>query len=166
MKSLNSEKVLLFPRNSVICLKNWKLWWAATAIEFNIFWWKFSCVSYSTMSTKGCSGTFLFCLSWVIDKPGFCECVQGSGFVIFTNKSRSKQNKKNLEHAFVDIGKYENVCKISTKNIEFYGSWISSKFNFSDKTPCFLKTLELCLNFCMGFWINLLVLLNYEKFIA
>ena len=34
---LNLGKALLFPRNKTICLKNWKLWRAPTAIKFNIF---------------------------------------------------------------------------------------------------------------------------------
>ena len=57
---LNLDKALLFPRNQVICLKIWKLWWAAT--KFNIFCWNFAHVSYLTMSTKECSEFFLFCL--------------------------------------------------------------------------------------------------------
>ena len=36
-------------------------------------------------------------------------------------------------------------------------------FNFSDKIPSFSKTIELCLTFCMGFCITLLVLPNYKE---
>ena len=36
-------------------------------------------------------------------------------------------------------------------------------FNFLDKIPGFSKTLKLCLNFCIGFWITYLVLPNYKK---
>ena len=49
-------------------------------------------------------------------------------FFIFANNSRSRQNKENTEHPFVDIGKYEKCAKFS-KNIELYGSWSSSKFS-------------------------------------
>ena len=34
---LNWGKGLLFPRNQVFCLKNWKPWQAPTTIKFNIF---------------------------------------------------------------------------------------------------------------------------------
>ena len=37
--------------------------------------------------------------SWVINKNGFSECV------FFASNSRSKQNKTNPEHPFVDIDK-------------------------------------------------------------
>ena len=62
MRYLNLDKALLFPRKQVICLKNWKLWRAPTTIKFNHFCWNFVHVSDLTMSTKGCSGFFLFCL--------------------------------------------------------------------------------------------------------
>ena len=33
------------------------------------------------------------------------ECLETRSFLIFANNSRSKQNEKNPEHPFVDIGK-------------------------------------------------------------
>ena len=62
IRYLNLDKVLLFSRKQVICLKNWKVWRAPTTTKFNIFWRNFAHFSYLTMSTKGCSGFFLFCL--------------------------------------------------------------------------------------------------------
>ena len=59
---LTLDKVILFPINQVICLKNGKLWQAPTTIEFNIFCWNFAHVSVLPMSTNGCFGFFLFCL--------------------------------------------------------------------------------------------------------
>ena len=56
------DKALLFSRNQVFCLKNWKLWRAPTTLEFNFFCWNFAHVSYLPMSTKACSGFFLYCL--------------------------------------------------------------------------------------------------------
>ena len=56
------DNALLFSRNEVLCLKNWKLWQAPTTQEFNIFCWNFAHVSYLPMSTKGCLGFYLFCL--------------------------------------------------------------------------------------------------------
>ena len=51
----------------------------------------------------------------LIDKPGFCECVETRVFFILANNSSSKQNKKNREHAFVDIGKQETCAKFQQK---------------------------------------------------
>ena len=62
IRYLNLDKALLFPRNQAICLKNWKLWRAPTASKFNNFCLNFAHVSCLTMSTKACSGFFLFCL--------------------------------------------------------------------------------------------------------
>ena len=36
-------------------------------------------------------------------------------FFIFANNPRSKQNKKNTKHSFVDIGKYETCAKFQQK---------------------------------------------------
>ena len=54
----NSDKALLFSRNQVFCLKIWKLWWAPTTLQFNIFCWNFALVFYLPLSTKGCVGFF------------------------------------------------------------------------------------------------------------
>ena len=52
------------------------------------------------MSTEGYAGFFLFCLDLeLFVRPGFYALV----FYIFINNSRSKQNKKNPKHAFLDI---------------------------------------------------------------
>ena len=55
---------------------------------------------------KRVSGIFFVLLrSWVINKivkrPGFYALI----FYIFIDNSRSKQNKKNPRHTFVDFGK-------------------------------------------------------------
>ena len=58
------------------------------------------------MSTKGFVGLFLIMFrSWVINKSVKNECVEARSFKIFANNSRSKWNKKNPRHPFVDIGK-------------------------------------------------------------
>ena len=57
-----------FRQNSIVsakplfCLKVWELWRAPTTLQFNIFWWNFTHVSYLSMSTKGCTGFLVFCL--------------------------------------------------------------------------------------------------------
>ena len=59
----NFDKALLFSRNLVFCLRNWKLWRAPTVIEFNIFCWRFAhMLPMKTIFTKRCMGLFLFCL--------------------------------------------------------------------------------------------------------
>ena len=60
--------------------KNWKLWWAPTTIEFNIFCQNFEHVFYLIMSTKGCAGFFILFRSWVINKSVKNQCVQTSLF--------------------------------------------------------------------------------------
>ena len=48
---------------------------------------------------------FILFRSWVINKSVKSECVETRSFLIFANNSRSKQNKKNPTHPFVDITK-------------------------------------------------------------
>ena len=55
-------------------------------------------------------------------KLGFCECVETRTFLVFASTSRSKQNERNPEHPYIGIGGKENVCEISAKNIQLYGS--------------------------------------------
>ena len=81
IRYLNLDKALLFPRNQVICLKNWKLWRASTTIEFHTFCWNFAHVSYLTMPTKRCSGFFYILFkSWVNKKNVKNECVETRSF--------------------------------------------------------------------------------------
>ena len=42
---------------------------------------------------------------------------RNQAFLLFANNSRSKQNKKNLEHTFVDIGKLETYAKFQQKTL-------------------------------------------------
>ena len=76
---------LKFRQSSIVSKKpgylseNWKLWWASTTTEFNIFSWIFAHVSYLPISAKGWSEFFLF-WSWDIDKPGFCDFVETRSF--------------------------------------------------------------------------------------
>ena len=92
--------------NQVFCLKIWKLWRDSTTLQFNSFCWNFTHVSYLPMSTKGCVGFyFILFRSWVINKNVKSKCVETRSFYNFIDNPRSKQNKKNPRHAFVDIGK-------------------------------------------------------------
>ena len=102
---LNIDKALLFLRNQAICLKNWNLRWVPTTTKFDIICWNFAHISYLTISTKGCSGFFILFRTWVIYKNLKNDCVETRSFLIFTNNSGSKQNKKNPGYPFVDIRK-------------------------------------------------------------
>ena len=155
IRYLNLNKVLLFPWNQTICLKNWKLWGAPSATKFNLFCWDFAHVSYLRMSTKGCSGYFLFCLDLELLKKNVKnECVETRSFLTFANNSRSKPNKKNPKHLFVEMISTKGVRSVSQK---YWTLWYLERikvFTFSDKKPGFSKIIELCLNFYLGFRIT------------
>ena len=73
------------------------------------------------------------------------------------NNSRSKQNKKNPEHPFVDIVKYETRVKFQQKNLCGRSLWyleVTKVFNFLDKQPGFSEIIELCLNLGIEFCIT------------
>ena len=53
--------------------------------------------------------------SWVIDKPVFCERVETRSFLSWQVTQHLNKIKKNPEHA---------LCKISTKIIKLYGSFV------------------------------------------
>ena len=76
-----------------------------TILQFNIFCLNFAHIFYLPMSTKECVGFFISFRSRVICKdfkrPSFYTLV----FYTFINNSRSKQNKNNPTHPFVDITK-------------------------------------------------------------
>ena len=60
-------------------------------------------------------------------------------FFIFADNSRSKQNKKNFEHSFVDIGKKKTCAKFQQKILNFKVVGARQSFqNFRQKT-WFLK---------------------------
>ena len=99
IRYLNLDEVLLFPGNQAICLKN------PTTTKFNIFCWNFAQVSYLKMSANSVRDFFVLFRSWVINKNVKNEGVENMSFLILANNSRSKESKKNPEHAFVDIGK-------------------------------------------------------------
>ena len=68
------------------------------------------------MFTKNCVGFFLFYLELELfvqikKRSVFCTLTKTK----FINNSRSKQNKKNSEDPFVDIGKTETRAKIQQK---------------------------------------------------
>ena len=81
-------------RNLVFCLKNWKLWWALTTIELNIFLLKLCTCFLFTNVYRRVFRIFLFCLDLELFAKVKKDLVSAHSFFTFTNNSRSKQNKK------------------------------------------------------------------------
>ena len=81
---------------------------------------------------------FILFRSWVICKnlkrPGFYTLV----FYTFINNSRSKQNKKNPEQAFVDIVKQETCAKFKQKLLNFEAVGARQSFQFFRQIAWFL----------------------------
>ena len=124
----NLDEALLFLRNQVFSLEILKTLTSSNYPTVQYFWLKLCTRFLLTIVYKSMCGIFFISvISWVICKNlkrhDFCTLV----FYTFINDSRPKQNKKNPTHHFV-----ENVCKISAKNINFCGSWSSSKFSISE----------------------------------
>ena len=84
-------------------------------------------------------------------------------FFIFANGSRSKQNKKNPEHPFVNISQWELCGKFLQKILNSAVVGARQRFQFFIKKPGFSKTIKLCLNFYKGFRITYLVLSSPNK---
>ena len=92
-------------KKKAFSLENRKLWQAPT-LKF--------CTRFRL--TNVCKWVFRIFIvlfrSRVIGKPDFCECVEPGLFWFWqTHNSSFKQNEKNLEHAYVDTGKYEACTK-------------------------------------------------------
>ena len=118
----------------------------------------------TTCSNKECSNTVNKCGNKVcaLNKPGFCESEETRVIFTLANKLKSKRNKKILNthlQILVNMKRLQN----SSKNYQSLRQWELVKVIISKKFPCFSKTIELCLNFFVRFFINLLVLPNYEK---
>ena len=59
-------------------------------------------------------------------------------FYIFINNSRPKQNERNPEHPFVDIGKRETCAKFQLKTLNNMVVGARQSFQFSRQTAWFL----------------------------
>ena len=141
----------MFSRNQVFCLKNCKLWRAPTIIDLNNFCLNFAHVPYLPMSTKGCVGFFILFRTWVI-----CQNQKILGFYILTetsfiNNSRSKQNKKNPIHSFVDIGKTKTCAKFQQKLLKLTVVGARQSFQFFRQITCFLGNTRTLSKF--KYWI-------------
>ena len=58
--------------------------------------------------------------------------------------------KKRPRHAFVDIGQLETCAKFQQKILNYSVVGARQSFQIFRQTSGFSKTIELCLNFCVG----------------
>ena len=158
IQQLHWDKAPLFLRNQVICLKNWKLRRGPTTTQCDIFGWNWAHVSYLTMA--GSSGFYLD-LELLIRKEKN-EFVETRSFY-FLQKTQEQNKIENPWTPFFRYWKVGKVCKVSQKILKSIVVGAHQSFQFSHKIPGFLKTIELCLNFCREFCFTLLVLSNYNK---
>ena len=71
-------------------------------------------------------------------------------FLIFANNSRSKQNKKNPEHPFVDIGKLETHARFQLKIFNYMVVRACQSFQFFGQNTWFLKNNRALSKFLYG----------------
>ena len=99
------------------------------------FWTRF----LLTNVYKRCSGLFLFCLDLELfaklKMTWFLHAKEAS----FLNDSRSKRNKKNLEHPFVDVSKKEMCVKFQQKILNSMVVGARQSFQFFRQTIWFLE---------------------------
>ena len=75
-------------------------------------------------------------------------------FYTFINSSKSKQNKKNLTHAFADITKEKTYAKFQQKILNSVAVGARQIFQFFRQKPGFLEIIEVCLNLGIEFNIT------------
>ena len=109
------QSSIVFEKPGILSEKS-KIWGAPSTIGFNNFCWNFVHVPNLPMATKGCVGFFLILFRTSV----ICQNQKVPGSYILTetnfiNNSRSKQNKTNLTHTFVDIHRKKKCAKFSKK---------------------------------------------------
>ena len=82
---------------------------------------------------------FILFGSWVINKNVKSECAETSSFLIFANYSRSRQNKENSEHPFVDTSKHETCAKFHKKTLNAMVVGARQNFQFFRQKTWFLE---------------------------
>ena len=95
IRNLNLGKALLFPRNQVICLKNWKFWRTLTTIKFDIFCWNFAHVTYSVVEIR------IFHIPAFYNIAPKVLCKKSLGFGVAVNcplPSRGFRGRNSLEY--------------------------------------------------------------------
>ena len=136
---LNLGEALLFPRNQVICLKNWKLFRTPTTSPFKNFCWNFTHVSVLHMSTKGCVEFFSFCLYLKLLINLFSVSVQKPGLFWFWQITQVLIKIKNPSHPFVDIGKLGTCAEFQQKLLKSVVVEARQSFQFFRQNTWFLK---------------------------
>ena len=136
----NFHKALLFSRNQVFCLKNWKLWQSPTIIEFNIFCLNFAHVSFLPMSGKGCLGRFKFCLDLQLFAKITKYLVSTHSFFTFLRLHFLDFNKikKITKRLFLDIVKWETRAKFEQNILNFMIIGACQSFKFFRQKAWFL----------------------------
>ena len=133
---LNQCIAPFFPRNQVICLKNWNFWRAPSAIDFNTFCWNFTLVYVLPMYTKECSRFF--------QKPGLILFWQISQVLNKIKKIRST--------LFVDIGKQETCEKFQQKLFKSMVVGARQLCQFFKQNTWFLESNRTLPKFLYGIW--------------
>ena len=93
---------------------------------------------------------FILFRSSVIDKPGFCECVETRSLLILANSLSSKQNRKNPTHAFVDICKSGTCAKFQQKLLKSLLVAARQSFQFFRQSTWFLESNRALSKFLYG----------------
>ena len=107
--------------------------------------------SYLTMSTKGCSGFFSFCLDLELLKKNCKNRVcRNHVFLIFEYNSKSEQNKKNPEHAIGDTSKWKRCGKFQYKILNCRLVGARRNFQIFKQNTWFLEHNRTLSNFFSG----------------
>ena len=85
------------------------------------------------MSTKRCSGLFLFCLDPQLLINLVSMSIQKPGLLLFWQITQVLNKIKKILNTLL------NLYKISTKNIKVFGSWSTSKFSIFGQNTWFLE---------------------------
>ena len=150
----NLDKTLLFSRNQVFCLKNWKLWRAPTTLEYDNFCWYFPHVSDLPMCSKGCSR---FVFIWF----RFSVICQNKKTLVSAHSQKPDlsitQDLNKIKKSWIlfcihwQVGK---VCKISIKNIKSVIVGARQNIQLFKQMTWFLGNNRLFLDLSSGFWIT------------
>ena len=85
--------------------------------------------------------------------------------MILANNLRSKQNLKNPEHHFVEIGKLETSAKFEKKNKKIKSTVDGARqsFQFFRKSTWFLENSRALSKFLHGIWHYLIIITKLSK---
>ena len=118
-------KALLFWRNQVFCLRNWKLWRAPSTTEFNFFCWNFAHFFFLPMCAY--SGFFLFCLDLELFAKNRKDLVSTHSLFTFLIITQDLNEIKKILYTLLQ----SSLSRKRVQNVtqKLYGSWNSPKFS-------------------------------------